>query len=32
VVVDCGSYVVLEQWLCGNGTRSVRGIRSVVLC
>jgi hypothetical protein len=31
VVVKRGPYVVLEQWLCFSGTRSVRGTETVAV-
>jgi hypothetical protein len=31
IVVDCGPGEVLEQWLCGSESRSVRGLRAVTV-
>jgi hypothetical protein len=31
VVKESGPFVVLNQWLCGSGSRSVRGTSSVAV-
>jgi hypothetical protein len=32
IVLDCVPCVVLEQWLCGSESNSLRGLRIVAVC